>query len=150
MTQEFKFGTVVVECDVVATQKAYEPHESYAVGCACTPCKNYLSARERFYPSDFLAILQALGVDYRRDIEIYHMARLESGKHLYGGWFYFVGTVKQDPTTPSPMLPSSDPDFRYFFHNRPAWLPGSFKELRLATIEFEAQRPWVIEAPEAR
>jgi hypothetical protein len=28
-----------------------------------------------------------------REAEVYHLTHLESGRHLYGGWFHFVGFI---------------------------------------------------------
>jgi hypothetical protein len=40
-------------------------------------------------------LLDKLGGDPRKDAEVYHNARLTPGRHHYGGWYHFVGTLDQ-------------------------------------------------------
>jgi hypothetical protein len=53
--------------------------------------------RAQAYPPDVLVSLKELGVDYRKETELSHYARLPSGLHLYGGWFYVVGSIEDGP-----------------------------------------------------
>lgn len=46
------------------------------------------------FPLAFVDLLNTLGVDQSKDAEIYHTARLAPGKHLYGGWYHFVGSLE--------------------------------------------------------
>jgi len=41
-----------------------------------------------------------LGVNYKRDAEIYHITQLESGLHQNGGWFHFIGSIVKQPIGP--------------------------------------------------
>jgi hypothetical protein len=49
--------------------------------------------REQVFPSAFVELLDALGIDPCKDGEIYHNGQLVPGCHDYAGWFHFVGTL---------------------------------------------------------
>jgi hypothetical protein len=59
--------------------------------CNCLPCRNYRLVREAAYPPEFRALLAELGVDYRKELEVYFGVPLANGSHIYEGWFCFVG-----------------------------------------------------------
>ena len=92
--QSIHFGRWQLSCDPESTRKAYAaapiggPEE-----CGCQPCLNFVAARDQICEPDVRAVLEKLGFSHNREVEIYHMARLETGRHLYGGWFHFVGSI---------------------------------------------------------
>jgi len=91
------FGGSTYTADRSETARAY----SQAAGggadhCECSGCRNFRLARDRVYPTKFLALLDTLGIDPRKEAEAYHNGRLAPGAHHYGGWFHFVGTLDVD------------------------------------------------------
>jgi hypothetical protein len=92
--QSVRFGRWEISSDAESTRKVYA---SISIGgpeeCGCEPCLNFAAARAGIYPAEVLALFEKLGIAPNREVEIYHMARLSSGKHLYGGWFHFVGSI---------------------------------------------------------
>jgi hypothetical protein len=50
-------------------------------------------ARARAFPAEFLSLLDQLGIDPCKDAEVYRNARLAPGRHDYGGWYHFIGTL---------------------------------------------------------
>ena len=90
----------ILECDVDATRRAYEGLlHGGAEECGCSGCRNFIEQREFVFPAEVLNLFGRLGMNYRRDAEIYHIARMESGSH-YGGWFHFVGNILKEPIGP--------------------------------------------------
>jgi hypothetical protein len=89
-----EIGRWKIASDAESPRKAYAatlmggPEE-----CGCRPCLNFAAQRDETYPPDVMQLFEQLGIAPNRETEIYHMARLESGKHLYGGWFHFVGSI---------------------------------------------------------
>ena len=53
--------------------------------CGCEPCRNFAAQRGEVYPAAALQLFENLGIEANREAEIYHMARLKSGKHLLVG-----------------------------------------------------------------
>ena len=88
------FGDWEFTCDRQATLDSYA-RAAYggADRCSCNGCRNFIVAPERAFPLEFLKFLDSLGIDSRKDGEVYHNARLATGLHDYGGWFHFVGKL---------------------------------------------------------
>ena len=82
-------------CDRVATAEVYSRASlGYSSQCNCNGCRNFVAARAEVFPPAFLSPLTALGIDPAKDGEVYHDGRVSPGKHHYGGWFHFVGTLE--------------------------------------------------------
>lgn len=157
--EAIRFGRWELIADPEATREAYAnvpkggPEE-----CSCDPCKNFVAAREAIYPADVLALFDKLGISFSREVEIYHMARLQSGKHLYGGWFHFVGSILSgaDAAKPiaknlwQPNLEKVTEDFGLGFSSRIGLLRRPFEGKPIVQVEFTATVPWIISSPEPR
>jgi hypothetical protein len=154
---EVHFGRWLLSTDREATSGAYArvpvggPEE-----CGCEPCQNFVVARKQIYPVEALTVFDQLGVRFDREAEVYHMARLQSGKHLYGGWFHFVGSILNGADAAKPIgenlwqpdLEKIGEDFSLGFSSRLGMVPEPFRGLPLVQVEFTANGPWVISAKE--
>jgi len=82
------------EVDFLLTQQAYL---NFAVGgadsCICSDCKNYSAYRDNVFPEEIKELFCALGVDFRKEVEIWAMQKLENGLHEISGWFHFKGKI---------------------------------------------------------
>jgi len=145
------FGKWRLECDPEATRQA---HLHISVGspeaCGCRECQNFAVARSLVYPAVVLSLFTQLAIDSQHEAEIYHMGRLGSGRHLYGGWFHFVGTIASEGDTIGPfdMEQEDDLPFRLFFTNKPNLLEESFVGKPVVQLEFVAHVPWLLGSPE--
>jgi hypothetical protein len=96
------FGQWTYTADRDATILAYGRTErGGADTCDCAGCRNFRVARAGSFPAGFLALLDKLGIDPRKDAEVYRNARLAPGRHCYGGWYHFVGTLDQTADCPA-------------------------------------------------
>ena len=87
-----RFGRRELAADLEATREAYiNVSKGGPEECPCEPCKNFIAARKGIYPAEVLALFHKLGISFSREAEVYHMARLQSRKQLYGGWFPLCG-----------------------------------------------------------
>ena len=87
-----------------------------------------------------------VGIDPRKDAEVYHNARIAPGRHDYGGWYHFIGTlgeigestpVKLGPLFSVGLCPASA-----------ARLP-SLEGKQVVQLEFHAEAvPWRLDEPE--
>ncbi|HLH21864.1 MAG TPA: hypothetical protein VK066_05045 [Chloroflexota bacterium] len=140
-----RFGIYNILCDVDATRLAYERTPlGGAEMCGCLACRNFVTAGERAYPSDVLALFQQLGIDYRRPAHVYTWGRVEDGRYHYEGWFHFVGQVDQHIDAWEQVS-----DYFYlWFHGRPALISEAFKWQPLGVLEFVNKAvPWVLNTP---
>src|SRR5215204_3861594 len=85
--------------------------------CDCAGCRNFRAARGDCFTREYIALLGQLGIDPRKDAEVDHNARIAPGRHDYGGWYHFIGTldetggppVKLGPDFSVRMCPASAP-----------------------------------------
>jgi hypothetical protein len=151
--ESIRFGRWQLSCDPESTRKAYAavsmggPEE-----CGCQPCLNFAAARDQIYVPELVTLLEKLGISRSREVEIYHMARLESGRHLYGGWFHFVGSIVSGADaakqiaekTWQPDLEEAGEYFSLGFSSRLELVREPFAGLSLVQLEFTAKVPWVL------
>jgi len=90
------FGQWRYKVDREATINAYAKADSnHTSRCGCIYCRNFERVRTIIFPQDFRTLIETLGIDYNKEAEAYHNARLATGLHDYGGWFHFVGTLDE-------------------------------------------------------
>lgn len=131
----------IFDCDVEATQRAYESILAGGLeGCSCSGCRNFLEQRKSMFPEEVVYLFDQLGINYKRDAEIYHTARLESGLHLYGGWFHFVGSILKQPDGPAKV----NERFTIDFLVDRALAAKPFEDQSLVQVEITAEAPWVL------
>ena len=125
--------------------------------CGCAPCRNFAASRNQAYPADVTRLFELLGIAMDREAEVYHTHRIAPGKHHYGGWFHFVGTIvrgsdaaKQIGTTSawSFDLEEVSPAFKMGFTRRIGLLKAPFKGHPIVQLEFQAEVPWLLSEPE--
>ena len=128
--------------DRAATVDAHsrEPH-GRADPCTCNGCRNFVAAREQVFPAEFLALLDSLGIDWRKDGQVYLGGRLESGLYSYGGWFHFVGAL--DTTGDFPVV-SMGESLKVWLCRGNAPPLATMKNLPRVQLEFAAEVPWVL------
>jgi hypothetical protein len=138
------FGEWEFICDREATVAAYAlAVEGGSDTCTCIWCRNFRVVRDRVYPTAFVEFLGSLGIDPRKDGEIYHNGEIEPGKHHYGGWFHFVGSLKK--TGDFPMV-EMEPRFKVWLSGKSAPELTSLKGLSLVQVEIQAEAvPWVLD-----
>jgi hypothetical protein len=99
------------------------------------------------FPAEFLTLLETLGIDPAKDGEVYHNAQLSPGRHHYGGWFHFVGTLDEFSAFKPIELGQ---DFSVTLCPRSAPNLSTLNGLPLVQLEFVASAvPWRIPEPEA-
>lgn len=96
MDKIVKYRDWIFEVDFDITKEVYD---NVKIGspesCGCDYCKNFSKNRDQIYPQEFKELLACLGIDFRKESEIYQMYRAKNGKHFYGGWFHFKGRIKK-------------------------------------------------------
>src|ERR1700683_98638 len=137
------FGEWEFSCDRNATVAAYARAKAGGSDrCTCIWCRNFRLVRDRVYPAVFLAFLDSVGVDPKKDGEIYHNAEMKPGAHFYAGWFHFVGSLVR--TGDFPMV-EMGPGFKVALCVKSAPMLASLKGLPLVQVEIQAEGvPWVL------
>lgn len=119
--------------------------------CPCGQCKNYRSQKKKAFPDEVLDLFSKLGIDHRKESEVYEVAKLDNGLHRYAGWFHFAGriTAGEDckrqiaENTWQVELSSVNEHFKIGFtvgNDLSLFEDG----VRLVQVEFETNIDWVI------
>jgi hypothetical protein len=155
-----KFARWELESDPVITRDIFGRLSTGAPeACGCAPCRNFAAARNQVYPADVTRLFGLLGIALDHEAEVYHTHCIAPGKHHYGGWFHFVGTIlsgsdalKQIGATSawSFDLEEISPGFKLGFTRRIGLLEAPFKGRPVVQLEFEAVVPWVLAEPEPK
>jgi hypothetical protein len=142
----------IIEYDPAATVAAYasarvEPRSP----CACDPCQNWMTTRDRLYAGEFQELLDRLGIAADLEAEVYHISKLDEevpGRHLYAGWYPLVGRILNGERECSGDVQLGFSQL--FFHSAPGPLmPKAFDHLHpLIQLEFTATVPWLSHLPE--
>lgn len=119
--------------------------------CGCAECLNFAAVRESAYPPEALAIFERLGVDPRKESEIWRTHRDESGLHHYGGFFHFVGSIEGGRDAKRLVngigtfeLEPAGGDFQFGFTSDAALIPESFAGKEVVQLEFQTRVAWVL------
>lgn len=140
---ELRMGDQLIRFDNDATTAAYaQILNGGADRCSCSGCRNFAKLRAETYPEAFRDLLNTLGIDPTKEGEAVHYGPKETGRHLYGGWFYFVGEVIEAGESSS----RAGDDFRYWTGTSFPRPPAAFGKT-VAALEFMTQVPWVLEEP---
>lgn len=141
------FGLWQYSVDREATLAAYaRVDRGGSDTCSCNGCRNFVVARARVFPVEFVQFLESLGVDPCKDGEVQHNARLALGRHAYGGWFHFVGSL--DVTGDFPVVTMGN-GFTAWLQRKSAPELVGLKGLALAQVEFHAEHvPWMLNETE--
>lgn len=150
---EIRYKSWLVRCDPEATRTAYAWIERGAPeNCGCDHCLNFIAAREQSYPPEVRDLLTRLGIDHRREAEVYYLARLPNGLHQYGGWFHFVGSYEGPDAWEADAsggrrlrLVPVDGRFALGFSRDVLLAPESLKDQPLVQLEFLVEVPWILD-----
>jgi hypothetical protein len=142
------FGEWQFSCDHQATADAYaRAARGDSERCSCNGCRNFVAARSQVFPKAFIEFIDSLGIDSRKDGEVYHNARLVTGLHDYGGWFHFVGKLHKTGDFPVVELA---PGFTVWLCKSHAPPLDVFLGLPLVEVQFHVETvPWMLEEPPA-
>jgi hypothetical protein len=93
-------GPWVVDAYPNETRAIYSQIKDGAEECDCEHCQHWAANRAATYPPGALALFQSLGIDHRREAEVYQAGPMPED-HTCSGWFQFVGRVVSGPPDPT-------------------------------------------------
>lgn len=152
-TIRVKYEDWEFEVDRELTLKTYDKiTSSGADTCICNDCKNYVAYREKVFPDEIKDIFTNLGINYRKEVEVSHWEKLESGLCHIGGWFHFKGKVLSGKSYRVPLpkggftfdLTRISENFSIGFAEGND-LTFFDDKIGLVQIEFDTNIPWVID-----
>jgi|SRR5579864_6172558 len=141
------FGKWKYSIDREATIVAYREADRGGVDrCDCVWCRNFRVARAQVFPAEFHALLDQLGIDPKKDGEVYHNGQLAPGRHDYAGWYHFIGTLDETGDFPEVGFGTG---FNAWMCQASAPRLPSLKGLPVVQLEFHCEFvPWLLNEPE--
>lgn len=142
----------LVESDVEVTRALYRELDSRGASeCGCEDCKNYMLIGDSAFPPRVLEFLSRLGIDPLKEVEVCRFNREESGLHLYGGRFHFIGKVLEgedgwrDRGEGSKVADFEEVEsgFAIGISRDPQLVRESFDTSRCVQLDFFAVLPWL-------
>ena len=112
-----------------------------ADSCSCMTCLNWVAGRRRFFPREAIRFFEGIGVDYRKEVEVYDLGRMQPGLHFYGGWFHFIGAIHAK--SHGPIRITSWFSISKFSRARDL-ADERFGSRPLVQIDFAATVPWLL------
>lgn len=153
MTTIVKFKAWTFDVNKTLTEQTYKNFSgSGAETCGCNNCKNYVAYRNQVFPEEVFNLFNDLGIDYRKEAEIFSYERLTNGLHHISGWFHFKGQILTGKDYRVP-LPSGGHTFE-LTQITDKFFIGFAKESDLTFFEddtglvqllFDTNIPWVID-----
>lgn len=96
--QVVEIGPWRVEVDATATRSVYRQITEGAEACTCDHCQSFANHRDEIYSPPVRELLARLGIDYRREDEVWY-ASLPDDHDCVGG-HQFVGRMLDGPSVP--------------------------------------------------
>jgi hypothetical protein len=138
---QLRLGDQLIRYDRARTQEGYASMtQGGAEDCGCSYCRNFIAQRETAYPPNFTSLLDQLGIDFKKEGEIYECGDAGDGKRNYGGWFFFCGQILDVGDARF-----ADSGVEYWIasgRNLPA--PSGDFGLDLLAVDFVMTAPWVL------
>ena len=159
MIKKMNIEQWIVECDYEATQLAYsQVATGSAEQCSCDYCHNFVPSRENVYPKKVCILFDQIGIDYKKEFEIYFLNKEKSGLYCYGGEFCFVGSLQNKTELVSPDEPvlwtlnfkDDNQNFTWILSDKISSRYLDFSDKPLLLFIFAARIPWVIKTKEPR
>jgi len=118
---------VTVDYDRAATSAVYKQIVAGSPEqCACLDCRNFVLQRVKVHPPEAVEIFRTLGIDFRKESEIWTVA------HSYGGWFHFIGKIVSGEEKIVPISPT----YKLKFNSHVGLLPKEFGIEIVTQLEF--------------
>jgi hypothetical protein len=132
-----------------ATKRAYaQAGAGGADSCSCSGCRNFRLARSQVFPNTFLQLLDELGIDPLKDVEVYECGTTAPGYRYYGGWYHFAGTLEVTGDFPRIELGEG---FLVWMCRQGSLFGPNIHDASVIQLEFEARSvPWLLDEPEPR
>lgn len=148
-----EIGRWVVEQDREATLRAFA-QLPLGSGCSCSDCRNFLATVDGLVPA-FHTLTADLGIDARKPSELTAWCREETGLHLIGGFYHFVGRIVSGDDVLQMkkgwghfQFEQLAPCFEFGLSHHLQLVRSAFGSNPLVQLEFQTRVPWVLGEPE--
>ena len=146
-----RFRKWLFSVDETATTLAYaQCLISGADECTCDDCRNYAQSRTNV-PEEVAVFFKNVGIDYRKESEVWRAGTISANQHWYFGWYHFKGQLlegtdcKVNLGNDSSTLELESVSSNFSIGFTQAEAPSIFTDkTNLVQIEFSVVIPWVL------
>ena len=159
MAEENRVTTIVnfhewkFRAEVNETQKAYSSDLlKGAEACICSYCRNLVAQREKEYPLELCAFLEAVGVNPFKEAEVWSVPSNKDGLCFSVGYWYFIAEVEEEGDSEFKIDPNKERENGEWHlaitPGATTWMCKALPESPIVQIEYNVDLPWVLnEAP---
>ena len=155
MAEENRVTTIVnfhewkFRAEVNETQKAYSSDLlKGAEACICSYCRNLVAQREKEYPLELCAFLEAVGVNPFKEAEVWSVGPVKDGLFFSVGYWYFVAEVEEEGDSEFKIYPNKEGENRNWnlaiTPGETTWMCKALPESPIVQIEYNVHLPWVL------
>ncbi len=138
---ELRLGDQLIRYDRDATVAGYlSVQRGSAEECGCPVCRNFIAQREEAYPRKFLDLLEQLGIDSKKEGDLFEDGPLGNNVQPTAGWFYFVGDLLEA----GERLTEMGKDLQCFVRGAGATSVTRLFGTRVCALEFSTRVPWAL------
>ncbi len=157
LDQRLEFGGWTLWSDPAATEEIYARVDlGGCERCGCDACFNFAQARHLCFDTDWIDLLEWLGIDPLLESEVVCRGRGHDDLYLYSGWYHLVGRIESGPrdnvgidgSIQSRHLVSAGGDLSIAFSRDRSLAPAAFGTFPVIELEFSLEAPWVCDLPE--
>ncbi|NLS76855.1 MAG: hypothetical protein GXY76_06300 [Chloroflexi bacterium] len=147
MLQQVRLLEWLLEVDTEATAATYRNVPSDQ-DCTCAYCRNFRAAW-RTLPAELLQVLETLGIDPAKPLDITEFWENEDGTHFYMGMYNLVGRIVDGDDYRTVSRKSGQIDLHPLVENAGIGFTGDVDFGRgfptpILQAEFMADVPWVL------
>lgn len=128
--------------DKASTETAYREIEFSSLEmCGCKACRHFLANRKLLYEESFVSVLRELGIDPKKEMEVFCKGNNQLGHLVYQGWFHFAGAVLDISSGHEGSEPNSDfyrisKGVYIRISSKPEMIYPVFRNLRVLQLDF--------------
>lgn len=147
--ERLKIGSWIIEVDISKTKAFYEKQPLITEEWDSDFDQNYVLACEKF-PKEVKDFFHSLGVDPRKQGEVSEYKENKDGTHIYGGFYFIVGSIISGPDfwvcTEEGLTPNFEKvnGMQIAFTNELALTPDVELPEPAIQLEFQLNVPWLL------
>ncbi|WBL16613.1 hypothetical protein [Sutcliffiella sp. NC1] len=138
---KLEFNGWKIEVDIAQTKSFYEKYHLITEDCSCHYCANYLLACDTF-SLNIMGLFQSLGIDPKKEGEVFQHFQQEDGLHFYGGFYHIVGNILERSIGEGQVIDAID-GILFSFTEDCSLVPNKFPTPTIQ-MEFEMKIPWLL------
>jgi hypothetical protein len=148
----------LIEFDSNLTRDCYSKINIIAAKkCDCIYCRNFYEVLNHrpgeFLPPEVMDLFEKLGIDYRKEANVYFLNKERNGLYCYGGEYYFIGNILNGPVSPDNEgdifgFDNDNQKITWILSRKIGIIKPIFAGKSLVCFSFAVRIPWILATEE--